>query len=51
MQLCYSCPSETGYLTLDFDNEVNPEIYGLNDHTYLIMGGDYRIDMWGASVG
>ena len=50
-KMCYSCPAELGYITLDFDNEVNPEIYGLHDHTYMIWGGDFHIDMAGDSLG
>ena len=49
-KMCYSCPAEEGYLTLDFDNEINPDIYGLNNHTYLIIGGEYPIDMWSSSI-
>ena len=48
--MCYSCPAEEGYLTLDFDNEINPDIYGLNNHTYLIIGGEYPIDMWSSCI-
>ena len=49
-KMCYSCPAEEGYLTLDFDNEINPDIYGLNNHTYLVIGGEYPIDMWSSSI-